>query len=207
MAYKYALTGPPFNFSGNLSETQRDAFISWVDKQATTLSGVQTAHQMRAQSLRKTAGLLEKFYATSSQSSPDVLTPSFIKATWKPESTGHFAYAYRQDHVPAVTVDTMKQPFQSRLVKQDDAVFHMNFIRTMVERREDLAQYAHEAITETPKLVNKLNQLFGKPEYQATLAKDKTDLYQGQPRFRVNQFDPPTPWELATRSGNSPVGS
>jgi hypothetical protein len=83
----------------------------------------------------------------------------------------------------------------------------MNFIRTMVERREDLAQYAHEAVAGTPKLVNKLQQLFGKPEYQATLAKDKTDLYLGQPRFRVSKFDAPTPWELATKSGNSPVGS
>ena len=197
----YAQTGPPFNFLGNMSETQRNAFTAWISSQSQTLPAVQTFHQIRAQQLRKTGGLLEQFYAAAAVP----LAPSFIKATWKPAMKGHFAYGYRNDHLPAMAVSNVKDYFRAKLVHMDDAVFHMNHLRTQVERHEDLAQYANDGVQKVPLLMDRLQTMFGQPEYQGCLVKDITDQYCGQARFRTNQFDTPTPWELATRGSNSPV--
>jgi hypothetical protein len=206
MAYRYAITGPPFNFLGNLSETQRNAFSAWVTKQTPSLPSVQVFHQVRAQQLRKTAGLLETFYAKSS-AIPDNLAPTFIKNSWTPGPDGHFPYAQRNDHVPAMVVSNIKKHFHTRLVHQDDAVFHMNHLRAQVEKQEDLAEYAFEGTTNVSKLMDKLVTLFGQAEYQAALVHDISDSYQGEPRFRVHQLDQPTAYEIATRSSRSPVTS
>lgn len=203
MAFVYAQTGPPFNFLGNLSETQKNAFTTWVNKQTGQLPQVQGFHQIRAQQLRKTAGILEKYYASNAV--PDTLAPSFIKDSWKPSTAGHFPYAFRNDHEPAMAVARVKEVFRSRLVTQDDAVFHMNHVRVQIEKQEDLAQYANEGTTKVTELMNKLETLFGQPEYQAALVKDISDTYQGEPRHRVHQLDDPTPWERATRSSISPT--
>lgn len=203
MSYTYALTGPPFNFLGNLSETQKNAFTAWVTKQVVQLPAVQAHHQIRAQQMRKTAGMLEAFYASGA--APDSLAPTFVKDSWKPSADGHFPYAFRYDHEPAMVVGRVKEYFRSRLVTQDDAVFHMNHVRTMIEKQEDLAQYSNEAQTKIQELMNRLETLFGQPEYQAALVRDQSDQYQGAPRFRVHQLDDPTPWERATRTGYSPT--
>jgi len=203
MAYIYAQPGPPFNFLGHMSETQRDNFVGWVNSQTDDLADIQTHHQIRAQQLRKAAGLLEQFYSTAEVP----LKPSFIKETWKPASTEqhHFAYGYRNDHRPAMTMVNIKDYFKTKLVHMDDAVFHMNHLRTAIERSEDLAQYANDAVAKVPALVNELHTLFGKDEYSVALVRDKTDLYKGQPRYRVHQLDPPTPYEIDTRTGNTPT--
>ncbi len=203
MAYEYAQTGPPFNFLGNLSETQKDAFSTWVTAQAATLPPVCTFHRIRAQQLRKTAGLLEKYYASGA--APDPLAPSFIKESWKPDDAGHFPYAFRYDHEPAMVVAEVKEHFRSKLVTMDDGVFHLNQVRVLIEKQEDLAQYASEGQAKVASLMDRLETLFGQPEYQATLVRDRTDQYQGEPRFRVHQLDQPTAWERATRSGVSPT--
>ena len=197
----FAQTGPPFNFLGNMSETQSNAFSAWVASQSPSLPDVQVFHQIRAQQLRKTGGLLEHFHAQAAVP----LAPSFIKDTWKPTMKGHFAYGYRNDHLPAMTVFNVKEYFRPKLVHMDDAVFHMNHLRTQVERHEDLAQYANDGVQKVPLLMDRLQTMFGQPEYQGCLVKDITDQYCGQARFRTNQFDTPTPWELATRGSNSPV--
>ena len=200
MSMTYAQTGPPFPFLGNLSETQRNAFSKWVTAQTPALPAVQVFHQIRAQQLRKMGGMLEQFYAKAAVP----LAPSFVKETWKPQ-VKHFAYGFRNDHLPAMTVSNIKDYFRSKLVHMDDAVFHMNHLRAQVEKQEDLAQYANEATAKVPKLMTQLYAMFGLPEYQASLVQDLTDTYQGKQRFRTNQLDDATPWELATRGSNSPM--
>lgn len=202
MAYVYAQTGPPFNFLGNIAESQKNVFVTWVNKQAPNLSKTQVFRQIRAQQLRKTGGILEKYYSTAS---PDVLAPTFIKASWTPGPNGHFPYAFRNDHAPAMVVSNIKKLFHTQLVHQDDAVFHMNQLRAQVEKQEDLAQYAYQGVTEVPELITRLQALFGQPEYQASLVLDVSDSYMGQPRFRVNQLDAPTQWEIDTQTGNTPT--
>jgi len=201
-ATTYTRTGAPFNFLGNLSESQKNAFVSWVNRAKPTLPAVQTFHQVRSQQLRKSAGLLEKFYATSAL---EALAPTFVKDTWQPGPNGHFPYAARNDHIPAMVVSNVKKVFQTRLVHQDDAVFHMNHLRAQVERQEDLAQYASDGPAKITALLARLDVLFASPEYQAALVKDLTDLYKGEPRYRTNGLAAPTPWELDNRGGNSPT--
>ena len=79
--------------------------------------------------------------------------------------------------------------------RQDEAIFHMNHLRNQIESSEDKAQYASEAPTAVPALMDRIEALFTQAEYQAVLVKDLSDLYKGQPRFRVNQLDTPTPFE------------
>lgn len=200
MANSYAHVGPPFNFLGNLTESQKGAFQTWVTGQLSAQPAAQIHHQVRAQQLRKTAGLLERFYATAATP----LAPSFRKAAWQPGPDGHWAYAFRNDHLPAMTVQKIKGFLRFKLERLDDAVFHLNFLRNQIERQEDLAQHANDAADTVPKLQARLETLFGQPEYQAALVKDQTDLYKGQPRFRVHQFDEPTIWEKEQHNHGDP---
>jgi hypothetical protein len=186
-----------------MSESQKNAFTAWVNTASQALPQVQVHHQVRAQQLRKTAGMLEAYYASGS--APENLNPSFKKEPWTPTGPTYFPYAFRNDHEPSVVVGNIKKHFMSHLVHQDDGVFHMNQVRCQIERHEDLAQHANDGVKKVPALLNRLTVLFGKPEYQAALVHDISDLYKGQPRFRVNQLDDPTPWELDTRSGYSPT--
>lgn len=204
MSNSYANIGPPFNFLGHLSHSQKVAFESWVNKKAANFTPIQQHHQMRAQQFRKTAGLLEQYYAEFHE---EPLTPTFQKDSWKPGPNGHFSYAYRNDHAPMVTVSTIKDNFQHTLNRQDDGVFSMNHVRTLIEMNEDDAQDANGAATETTTQLQNLENMFSQPQYQAVLVQDTTDLYQGVARFRVNQMDPPTPWELAisNRTYQSPT--
>jgi hypothetical protein len=187
----YAQTGPPFYFLGTLTETQRNAFTAWTSSQIATQPQVQLHHQVRAQQLRKTAGLLETYYAAAATP----LANTFTKAAWQPGPNGHWAPAQRNDHIPAMTVNKIKEHLRFRLETQDEGVFHMNHLRNQIEKQEDMAQYANQSTTEVPKLINRLNTLFTQPEYQACLVRDISDQYQNQPRFRTFALDPPTPWE------------
>jgi hypothetical protein len=187
----YAHIGPPFDFLGNLSESQKGAFQTWVGAQLTTQPAVQLHHQIRAQQLRKTAGLLEQFYAMAATP----LSAGFQKDAWQVGPDGHWAYAFRNDHIPAMVVSKIKQHLRPRLELQDDGVFHMKHLRNQIEKQEDLAQYAADSSAEIPKLQARLETLFAQPEFQAALVKDVSDTYEGEPRFRVHQLDPPTAWE------------
>jgi len=79
----------------------------------------------------------------------------------------------------------------------------MGHLRTMIEKAEDQAQRAKEAPATVSELMAKLDRYFSQPEYQAVLVKDKSDLYEGQPRFRVSQMDEPTIWEKEKASAES----
>lgn len=206
MAYKYALPGPPFNFLGNMSQTQATNFKTWVNARTSNFPAIQFHHQMRAQQLRKTAGVLEQFYATENDQK---LTPSFQKAAWQPGPDGHFNFAYRNDHDPMVTVSQVKRVMQEQFQRDDEGVFFMNHIRTQIEKHEDAAQHANDAVNSSipdnvTQLLSLLDSYFARPEYQAVLVNDQTDTYgtgdNAGPRFRVHQFDEPTYWELRQMS-------
>lgn len=196
MGYKYAKTGPPFHFLGHFSESQKEAFKKWIDARAQNFPAIQEHNQIRAQQLRKLAGILEKHYQDGEQ-----LGPSFQKEAWQPGPEGHTHYAFRDDHQPMVVMSQIKDKFQDQLQRQDEAVFHMNQVRVLIERHEDTAQVAKEAPTEVQQLWAQIETLFTQPQYQAVLVKDKTDTYgkdaagNPAPRFRVHQLDEPTPWE------------
>lgn len=184
---KYGKSGSPFNFLGRLSESQKDSFYEWMDKKLPLVPEAVIWHRAKAQQLRKTAALLESLY-------PD-LTPPFEKEAWKPNPDGHFNGTPSRDAVPSTVVSRLKDRFRPMLQRDDEAVFWMNSIRTQIERHEDAATILNEAKTDTQVLRAELDALFGKPEYEATLVKDKTSLYKGEPYFRTNSLDEPTIWE------------
>lgn len=210
MSYKFALPGPPFNFLGNFSETQRDNLKAWVNARKPNFPAIQFHYQMRAQQLRKAAGVLEQFYATVNDQK---LAPTFQKEAWQPGPDGQFNYAYRDDHIPMVTVSNLKTSMQPQFQRDDEGVFFMNFLRTVIEKNEDAAQYANDAngttaVNNVAQLLSDIDSLFSQSQYQAVLVKDKTDVYgsgaAAGPRFRVHQFDAPTQWELERFNHSTP---
>lgn len=204
MAFKYARVGPPFNFLGHHTESQKNAFKDWVNTRAPKLAQVQVSNQIRAQQLRKTAGVLEKFYQTHSD---EVLAPTFEKPVWKPGADGHFVYAAQNDHVPMVVMTRIKAKLQPQLERHDEAVFEMNRIRNLIERYEDHAQKAKDAPSELTDLFSQLETLFSQPQYEAVLVKDvdQSNWYEGSPRYRVHALDEPTPWEKFINNHGGPI--
>jgi hypothetical protein len=212
MAFQYAYAHPPFHFLGHFSASQWNAFQAWVSARQNNLTPISQFHQIRAQQLRKTAGVLEKYYSTVND---QPLAPTFSKTLWKPGQYGHFAYPYDNDQLPMVLMSKIKTQFKDMLQRDEEAVFHMNQIRCLIEKSEDRAQYAHDFIqpaTSTASgipdtlqpLLTKINSYFSKPEYVAVLVDDINSLYKGQPYFRVNQADTPTIWELEQMNHSDP---
>jgi hypothetical protein len=206
MAYKYAKVGPPFNFLGHFSASQKNAFKDWVTARTDNFKAIQFHHQMRAQQLRKTAGVLEAYYKTKND---QTLSPTFEKAAWQPGEQGHFNYAPENDHLPMVTMGKIKARFKEQLQRDEEAVFHMNHLRYIIEKHEDAAQFTKDFTDSNAK--DNLNQLladienqFAQPEYQAVLVDDVKNLYKGEPYFRVHTADKPTRWELEQMNHSSP---
>lgn len=201
--YVYGYSGPPFNFLGHFSKSQQDAFNAWVRARESNFPAIQQHFQIRAAQLRKTAGVLEEFYSSLNDES---LTPTFKKVPWKPGSQGHFDYPYRDDQLPMVTMYQIKDYMKEQFQRQDESVFAMNQIRNLIEKTEDRAEKAFLAANPTQfydetveGLISRVNSYFSQPEYEAVLVNDQTDVYPTgttQPRFRVNQLDAPTQWEI-----------
>lgn len=200
----YAQTGSPFNFLGNFSESQKLALASWIQGRMGNFPAIQLHHQVRAQQLRKTAGMLEAFYAGTDHGNIESLAVNFQKETWQPGPHGHWAYGFRNDHLPAMTMVEIKKRVKYQMERADEAVFHMKHLRNQIEVQEDKAQHAKESLTEIPALMNKIEAFFGLPEYQMALPKDITNLYKGQPLARVNQLDTMTPWEMDQHNHGHP---
>lgn len=214
-AYKYAYPGPPFHFLGHFSASQWGAFQSWVAARQNNFTPISQFHQIRAQQLRKTAGVLEQYYSTINDQK---LAPTFSKTLWKPGEYGHFTYAYDNDQLPMVMMSKIKTRFKDMLQRDEEAVFYMNQVRCLIEKQEDAAQYTHDftdpppntttSSTNSPEtlqpLLAKINSYFSKPEYVAVLVDDINSLYKGQPYFRVNQADAPTIWELEQMMHSDP---
>lgn len=201
--YVYGYTGPPFNFLGHLSLTQFQAFTAWVRAREGNFAAIQQHFQIRAAVLRKTAGVLEQYYATLNT---EVLAPTFKKEPWKPGPQGSFNYPYRDDQLPMVAMSQIKDYMKEQFQKQDESVFAMNYMRNIIEKTEDKAEKAFLAMNPTQfytdtveNLIGRINGYFSQPEYEAVLVNDQTDVYpekSGMPRFRVNQLDAPTQWEI-----------
>ena len=186
-----ALPGPPFNFLGCFSETQRDVFEAWTRARKANFPEIEVFYRTRAHQLRKTAGLLEAFYTAK----PAHLRTSFNKGEWKPHEAGHFLPTTRDDRLPADAMAVIKDRFQDQLAADDEAVFRMNLLRVRLEAYEDLAQEAHDAPSVVEAKLQAVRRYFSDPQYQGALVHDKSDLYEGEPRYRVHPLDPPTAWE------------
>jgi len=220
--YKYALPGPPFNFLGHMSQTQFGNLQTWVNArtgkfppvQSNGQAGIQLHYQIRAQQLRKLAGVLEQYAGTLNDQK---LTTAFQKEAWQPGPYGHFNYAPRQDHIPMVTASYLKNYMKPQFQRDDELWFFMNHIRTQIEKLEDAAQYANDAINSTStntstanikQLLSYIAAYFSQNRYQAVLVNDQSDTYgQGAaagPRFRVHQMDAPTQWELERMNHSTP---
>jgi hypothetical protein len=201
--YVYGYTGPPFNFLGHFSKTQQNAFNAWVRAREKNFPAIQQHFQIRAEQLRKTAGVLDQFYATLNDES---LAPTFNKKPWKPGPQGHFNYPFRDDQLPMVAMSQIKDYMKEQFQRQDESVFAMNYIRNVIEKTEDKAEKAFQAMNATQftnntveNLITRINGYFSQPEYEAVLVNDQTDVYPAettQPRFRVHQLDIPTQWEV-----------
>lgn len=201
--YVYGYTGPPFNWQGNFCTTQWNAFTAWVNARTGNFPAIQQFYQIRAAQLRKTSGVLEKFYATQND---EVLSPTFNKQPWKPGPQGHFNYVNRDDQLPSVAVGQIKEYMKDQFQRQDEGVWAMNQMRNLIEKTEDKAERAFLALNPTqwtnetiPTLIQRINGYFGSPEYEAVLVMDQTNVYPTgttQPRFRVDQRDKPTQWEI-----------
>ena len=197
MAYNYALPGPPFNFLGHFSNTQKLAFEEWVNARTGYFSDIQTFYQVRAEQMRKTAGLLEKFYATEND---QMMVPTFQKEAWQAGPQGHFGYPFRNDLLPAITMGKIKESLRPQLQRDDEGMFFMNHLRTLIERAEDDAQFASTASANVKQWLSDIDGMFSKKEYQAVLVQDTTDTYLGEQRYRTHQLNPPTAWEQAVAS-------
>jgi hypothetical protein len=99
-----------------------------------------------------------------------------------------------------VVVGELKDLYREQLKRDDEGMFQMGHVRTLIEKCEDNAQWAHEAKDTTAKLRAELDALFGSPSYQAVLVKKKDE---GQ--FRTSQLDELTDREKKILSGN-PAG-
>jgi|SRR5271154_468376 len=211
--YTYGYTGPPFNFLGHQSLTQFQAFTTWVRAREKNFTPIQQHFQIRAEQLRKTSGVLEKFYNTLNDES---LAPTFNKKPWKPGPQGNFNYPYRDDQLPMVAMSHIKDYSKEQFQRQDESVFAMNYLRNIIEKTEDKAEKAFLAMNPTQfsndtveNLITRINGYFSLPEYEAVLVNDQTDVYPdqtSQPRFRVHQLDIPTQWEIEQMS-QSPAGA
>ena len=197
---KYSKTGPPFDFLGHLSESQKKEFYKWIDKRKPNFVDIEKWWRIRAHQLRKTAGILEKWYK---EKNDEPLKTRWEKKTWEPGGDGHFLYINRDDKLPGLTVAEIKELFKEQLQRDDEGMFQMGHLRTVIEKAEDQAQRANEATGRVPQLTSELDRYFGQPEYQAVLVKDLSDLYKGQPRFRISQMDEPTIWEKEQASSMS----
>jgi hypothetical protein len=177
---KYARVGSPFNFLGHFSVTQKSAFYAWIKARKGNFDAIKEFHQIRSQQLRKTAGLLEAFYAKEN------LKPTFEKAAWSP--TNHFTYPNRDDMEPALAMATIKERYKEQLQHDDEAVFWMNWLHCQIERQEDLAQHAFEANDDITALQTDIDAMFNRASFDTVLVTNET-------RYRVSQFDDPTSWE------------
>jgi hypothetical protein len=213
--FVYAVAGPPFNFLGNFAETQRNNFFAWVNARTKNFPAIKLHHQIRAEQLRKTAGILETFYSTVNDQK---LTPTFQKPSWQPGPNGHFTYAHWEDQLPMTAVSDIKALMKPQFQRDEEGVFFMNLVRNLIEKHEDNAQYATDAMApvitgatgsnpqSVAALLANITTYFGQTQYLGALVKDQTDQYKGQPRYRVHQLDQPTIWELE-QVNHSPAGS
>jgi hypothetical protein len=219
---KYSYAGPPFHWLGNFALSQWQSFQKWVNNRTGDVAAISTFHRIRAEQLRKTAGVLEQYYSTVYPEDPashdQSLAPTFKKPIWQPGQYGHFNYSVANDHLPMVMVSRIKKGVQPALERESDAVYYMNQVRCLIEKNEDAAQFSNDFLQDPPadssgsnprtltELLTKINTYFNKPEYQTTLIDDVNagNMYKGQPYGRTSQADDMTQWELEQANHGQP---
>lgn len=199
---QYSKLGPPFDFLGHLSESQKGEFYTWLNKRSPLLGDMSTWWSIRAQQLRKTAGAQEQFFKEK-YDTPQ--TPRWSKTPWQPGPNGHFPFEFKDDLLPAQTVSQIKDLFKEQLLRDDEAQFQMNHVRTLVEKAEDRAAWSNDGKEKLKVLMGTLDRCFGMSSYSSVLVKDKSDLYDGSPRYRVSPMDEPTKWEREINSGSTTI--
>jgi len=192
---KISKVGPPFNFMGHMTQPQRDSFYAWMSARSGNFTNITTFYQIRAQQLRKAAGLLENYYANVSSSKQ---TPSFQKVTWQPQNQLHTPYTLPSDQIPAEYVSRMKAVYKEQLQVDEEAVFWMNWLRNNIEKQEDKAQIAHEANDTVKTYQGELNTCFNDPAYERVLI--STD---NMTNFRWNLYQKLTDFEYKIATGGS----
>lgn len=200
MGFTYAKPGPPFNFLGTITESQKEALEAWVGKHRADFTDISKFHQIRAHQLRKSSGMLETFYKAKDPAARG-LKPTFDKEPWQPKEGGHFFPTQRDDQGPANAVYDIKDRFQYPMAADEEGVFRMNFIRTRFEFQEDVAQEMAEGADFVTQKLADLNRFFADPHYRAACIKDKSDLFEGEPRFRAHPWDKPTAYEQRAANG------
>lgn len=179
----------PFNFLGNFGEKQKETFYKWIDARTDRFPKIEEFWRIRAQVLRKTGGILEEFYKEKREG----LKPFFQKDVWKPGPDGHFTPLNHPDLEPSEAVEDIKGVFLHQLQLDDEGVFFMDLLRTIVETSEDNAQYAREATDRVGKRKSDLDRMFTEDKYANTLVRDISDP---EHEVRVNPLEDPTDWEL-----------
>lgn len=205
MAFQYAYPGPPFNWLGTFTASQKNSFEAWVHARQANFAPIQTWYQIRAQQFRKAAGLLENY---NLQYTEDALQPTFKKPAWQPGPQGHWVGNPRNDQFPMVAVSDIKAYMQPQFEYDDEAMFFMNHLRTLIERNEDEAQYASQGVATVKANIAQIESYFTQPQYQAVLVDDVNagNMYNGRPFFRVNPLDAPTQFELEQHARTTPGG-
>ena len=225
-AWEYAYAHPPFNWLGNFSLSQWQALKAWISVRQGDIPAISMFHRIRAEQLRKTAGLLERYYQSVYPNEPSAygqkLSPTFQKAVWQPGPDGHFNYASGDDHLPMIMVSRIKRGMKGMLQRDEDAVYGMNQVRCLIEKHEDWAQYAHDFTLQratgpgsSPRtlseLLAKIDSSFANAaqlNLDTVLVDDVNAqaFYNGQPLKRVNQADDMTAWEKE-QANHSPAGT
>jgi hypothetical protein len=136
MAKDYATVGSPFDFLGHMTETQKGEFYKWLDKRKGNFSDIEKWWRIRSHQLRKTAGFLESWYKAMND---EPLEPRWDKKVWEADPDGHLLYTNRDDQLPSVCVSRIKDLFKEQLQRDDEGMFQMNHIRTLIEKAEDKA--------------------------------------------------------------------
>jgi hypothetical protein len=192
-----------------MSVTQKNTFYAWITRNNKNQVPAMTWYQIRANQLRKSAGLLERYYATEypDSSTPQPMTPSFIKDEWQPGPTGHVLYINGDDVIPSINVSHLKDYFKHMLQRDDEGMFWMNWLRNHIERHEDMANMHYDAAIAVPKLQGDLNTMFSSPEFENVLVDDTKTSVVGVngvslpgPFNRTSQLNPQTAWETSLDS-------
>ena len=181
----------PFHFLGTFGEKQKATLWAWTESRKANFARIEQFWRIRAQQLRKSAGVLEDFYATQRNG----LKPFFVKDPFKPSEDGHFTAIAQDDAHPAQAIFEIKERFQPQLQLDDEGVFMMDHVRCLIEAAEDLAMMNHDAVAVVTARKSDVDQMFEESQYEAVLVKDISDLYKGQPKHRCNPLDAPTAFE------------
>lgn len=185
--------GLPFNFQGHLTSSQKKELVKWLNEQLTTTDKVRDWHSVRAAQLRRSSALLVDAHAES-----NLPTAYFQKEVEKVIDS--IVLLPQEDARPANDVANAKQPFLTVIQAFSEAMFQQRRLKALVELHEDLAQEQEEAKDTVSRSISDLEACFGLAHYQANLVDDESNLYEGEPYFRVHPLQKPTPFEVRTYS-------